>query len=94
MNNDFFVWLLPFTRRLWILSLGRIFQENLEWLISLRGFSQTVNNPNVLTAWYAGRYVPQIEALRDEDLMRGHKYILQKFLSTHYNTTTPDSMLR
>lgn len=52
------------------------------------------NNPNVLIAWYAGPHVPEIEQLSDENLLKGHDYMMQKFFSKDFNVTLPDKIIR
>ncbi|XP_066262733.1 spermine oxidase-like [Euwallacea similis] len=69
-------------------------KKNMEWLLNSVGFTEVENNSNVLISWFAGKYVPQIESLTDEDVLTAHKFIIDKFLTPHYNVTMPDKLLR
>ena len=51
-------------------------------------------NPNVLSAWFAGPNVPDIEKLDDETLLKGIKIVFDIFFSHKYNTIMPDYMVR
>ncbi|XP_066155628.1 spermine oxidase-like [Euwallacea fornicatus] len=69
-------------------------KKNMEWLLNINGFSQAESNPNVLIAWFAGKYVPRIENLTDEEVLTAHKFVIHKFLSPYYNVTMPDKLLK
>ncbi|KAL1501747.1 hypothetical protein ABEB36_007020 [Hypothenemus hampei] len=69
-------------------------KENLQWLMSLSGVVPAENNSKVLIGWYSGKYIPIIENLSDEEVLRGQSYILDTFFSKHFNVSQPDQILR
>lgn len=69
-------------------------QENLEWLITTDGINQAENNPNVITVWYSGSYIPLMETLSEEEILKGQHHLINTFLAPHYNVTMPDKILR
>lgn len=52
-------------------------------------------NPNVLSAWYVGKFVPDVEKLPDDLVIDGFMFVLNKFLKHDYpDIPRPDSMIR
>ncbi|KAF2894671.1 hypothetical protein ILUMI_11505, partial [Ignelater luminosus] len=66
------------------------------WLINLTGlFVVNEENPKLLTAWFAGELVPEIEKCSDDLLIDGVMFVLNKFIGHDYpNMTKPDSVIR
>ncbi|XP_048517929.1 spermine oxidase [Dendroctonus ponderosae] len=69
-------------------------QKNLTWLICLGSLAQAENNPKVLIAWYAGKCIPQMERLSEEAIRDGHRYIITKFLASHFDVSMPVEMIK
>ncbi|KAB0795403.1 hypothetical protein PPYR_12242 [Photinus pyralis] len=68
---------------------------NLSWTTRILSIFPNQKNPNVLSAWYSGELVPEIEKLTDDTIIDGLMHILPQFLADEYpNITRPDRILR
>ncbi|XP_023014221.2 spermine oxidase [Leptinotarsa decemlineata] len=64
------------------------------WLTSLFKIYRQDSNPNVLIALFVGDFVPDIEVLPENLLMKGVYFVMERFLSQDYNVTKPDKIIR
>ncbi|KAF2892134.1 hypothetical protein ILUMI_14039, partial [Ignelater luminosus] len=66
------------------------------WLNNLIGlFGVTEENPHLLTAWFSGEFIPEIEKCSDELLVEGITFVLNKFVGKEFpNITRPDAVIR
>ncbi|KAF7267654.1 hypothetical protein GWI33_019143 [Rhynchophorus ferrugineus] len=75
-------------------DIQKLKQANLEWLTAISGIIRGENNTKVLIAWFAGKYIPYIETLSEEEIKNGVTYTLNAFFSPHYNVTPPEEIIR
>ncbi|KAF2883424.1 hypothetical protein ILUMI_22749, partial [Ignelater luminosus] len=70
--------------------------NGVSWLMNLSGvYVVNPENPNVLSAWIIGEFVPDIEKLSDDLIIDGIMFVLNKFLKRDYPyIPRPDSMIR
>ncbi|XP_022907321.1 spermine oxidase-like [Onthophagus taurus] len=64
------------------------------WILDLMALLPVEKNPNVLSAWFVGSSVPNIEILNSKNLLDGLNFALDQFLSHEYNVTKPISFIR
>ncbi|KAF2888433.1 hypothetical protein ILUMI_17740, partial [Ignelater luminosus] len=66
------------------------------WLNNLIGlFGVTEENRHLLTAWFSGEFIPEIEKCSDELLVEGITFVLNKFVGKEFpNITRPDAVIR
>lgn len=69
-------------------------EKKMEWLIDLWCIAPAPKNSKVLIVWYAGSHIPLIETLSDEQLLEGHKHLLNKFFAPHSTVKMPSTIIR
>ncbi|KAB0791287.1 hypothetical protein PPYR_03087 [Photinus pyralis] len=68
---------------------------NRSWITTIHCIHPLQRNPNVLSVWFLGPLVPEIERLSDESIIKGVMHVLRKFLSEDYPTISrPDRIIR
>lgn len=71
-----------------------IFQHGKTWIFDGTALLPMKYNPNVLSFWFTGDTIPIIEKLDNAEVLEGVNFILQKFLKSSYNLTTPISIIK
>lgn len=64
------------------------------WLNDFFSVIDEPANPNVLAAWFSGKFIPEIEKMSDEEIMDGVFYALERFVGHLYKLQKPDKILR
>lgn len=54
------------------------------------GMYRVEQNPKVLSCWFTGEFVPEIETMSDDILLDGINFTINKFLGKKYNVQQPD----
>ncbi|XP_065166695.1 spermine oxidase-like [Atheta coriaria] len=66
------------------------YRNNLSWLTNFMGMYRVEQNPKVLSCWFTGEFVPEIETMSDDILLDGINFTINKFLGKKYNVQQPD----
>lgn len=69
-------------------------KNNQSWLENLCEFHALDKNPNMLVAWFTGKFVPDIELLPNSTIIEGIMHVLIKFFGRQYKVTKPVRILR
>ncbi|KAF5299813.1 hypothetical protein FQR65_LT09335 [Abscondita terminalis] len=70
-------------------------KDGKSWLTSISIISGVSHNPNVLSVWFTGPFVPDIEKCSDEIITDGIMYLFDYFKIADANTIThPDKIVR
>ncbi|KAK5644803.1 hypothetical protein RI129_006103 [Pyrocoelia pectoralis] len=70
-------------------------KEGKSWITAMSSILPVPKSPNLLSAWFGGEFVPDIEKSSDETIMNGIMYTLQTFLSVDYpNISLPNKIIR
>ncbi|KAF2889025.1 hypothetical protein ILUMI_17148 [Ignelater luminosus] len=73
-----------------------LMENGTSWITNLAGlFVVEKENPNVLSAWFLGRFVPEIETYSDDLLVNGIMFVLNTFAKHDFpNILKPNSVIR
>ncbi|KAK5644481.1 hypothetical protein RI129_005781 [Pyrocoelia pectoralis] len=70
-------------------------KEGKSWITTVQSVIPVQKSPNLLSAWFGGEFLPEIERSSDETIINGIMYTLQTFLSEIYpNISLPDKVIR